>query len=211
MNLSCSTAKPQLKTYANLWKRNVLDKINDSLAIQAVAYDVPLTVLSHEVIIGSLRLHSAKSTEDVTDAFLQTQARQLINDNFVLLRSQVPTKSVLGAAEVSKNPVRRGGYLGLLEQADRCSGVQGNGIPNQLQPVRVPLFTSGFPLEEISRSIGTVDLKAFILTDELSCRIPAQIMEDRSNRVNFKVAALLMLPESAFSSSGERFATRHVS
>ena len=66
--------------------------------------------------------------------------------------------------------------------------MQCNRIPHQLESMLVPV--TRFSFEEVSCSIGAIDFEPLVPRHEVAVKGPAQVVQDRSYGMSFKITAL---------------------
>lgn len=86
--------------------------------------------------------------------------------------------------------------FGFFMENDGSNRMQGNRIPDQLKTMLVPFLQFALPLQEVSGSIGTVDLEPLVVAQDMAVRRmanwEARVMQDRSNCMCLSITILGM-------------------
>lgn len=141
-----------------------------------------------KITYSCLGFGGAQITENLTNAFFQTQPRQLLNDKVPCFPIDVPTNSHVRSSNISMDPVAGRNDLGFFVPCNARGGMQCNRVPNQLQTMLVP--TASFFSQEFTRRVCTIDFEALVLSRQRARLIPSQIVQDGCYRVSFKIPVL---------------------
>ena len=125
-------------------------------------------------------------THDFLQVCHQLQARKLFHDRIVLIPGQQATVDAIWPLEVGPDPVAAGLHLGLLVEDDGADGVQGDGVPDELHAMLIPV--GYLAMQEIPSGIRSIDLEALVLRDELTARVPSDVVQQSGDGVDLEIA-----------------------
>ena len=143
--------------------------------------------LTDEVIVRRVRLVPTQIAHDLLDFLAEIQPRERGDHLLELLHADqsprhVGAEKIGGDAKGGRRHVGHG-----MVQGDAGGGVQGDGVPDGVESVVVELGVrggggEGLALEERFGQVRAVDLKAFVVAEQVFRGGPAEVVHDDRQR-----------------------------
>ena len=138
------------------------EEIQSCFPLPTIAFHVFLTDLSSRRIIRCLGFPMALLNPNLRHFLEDMQSWKCANNLIIFLGSQKPVRDEFGSLKVGPDSIRTGLYLGFLVKDDAADGMQGNGIPHQLQAMKIPQVVVTQLYEEIASDLGRVHFDSLV-------------------------------------------------
>jgi hypothetical protein len=155
-----------------------------------VARYVPTAEQPHKVIISRLWLVGTQAAGDFFQFCLEVESRICFNDLLEFVDGNNSPRGIR-PEEIGHDAVGDDGDARLAMQRDGRRGVQGDGIPDQLDTLLGPFGVSGFGVsfDEFPCCVGAIDFEALIFRNQGWRTRPAQIVQGCCEEYCLRVTA----------------------